>query len=80
MTYSVILHIQGEEPIVGEIDRLPDPSDLLLTVTNPRRMDGKDLHYLADNVITVIWPVAKLNFIEVIPTKEDEDIIGFVRE
>lgn len=80
MTYSVILHIQGEEPIVGEIDRLPEPSDLLLTVTNPRRMDGKDLHYLADNVITVIWPVAKLNFIEVIPTKEDEDIIGFVRE
>jgi hypothetical protein len=80
MTYSVILHIQGEESIVGEIERLPEPTDFLLTITNPRRMDGKDLHYLTDNVITVIWPVAKLNFIEVIPNKEDEDIIGFVRE
>ena len=80
MTYSVILHLQGEEPIVGELDQLPEPTDSLITITNPRRMDGKDIHYLADNVITVIWPVAKLNFIEVIPTKEDEDIIGFVRE
>lgn len=80
MTYSVILHIQGEEPIVGEIERLPDPTDLLLTITNPRRIDGKDLHYLAENVITVIWPISKINFIEVMPTKEEEDIIGFVRE
>lgn len=80
MTYSVILHIQGEEPILGEIERLPETIDLMVTVINPRRIDGKDLHYLADNVSTVIWPIAKLNFIEIIPSKEDEDIIGFVRE
>ena len=80
MPYSVILHVQGEEPIVGEIERLPDPTDLLVAVSNPRRLDGKDLHYLAENVITVYWPVARLNFIEIMTTKEDEDIIGFVRE
>lgn len=80
MTYSVILHIQGEEPIIGEVERLPEAEDLLVTVSNPRRIDGKDLHYLAENVITVIWPVSRMNFIEILPTKEDEDIIGFVRE
>lgn len=80
MPYSVILHVQGEEPIVGEIERLPDPTDLLVAVSNPRRLDGKDLHYLAENVITVYWPVARMNFIEIMTTKEDEDIIGFVRE
>lgn len=80
MPYSVILHVQGEEPIFGEIEKLPNPDDVLVTVTNPRRIDGKDLHYLAENVITVIWPISRLNFIEVIPTKDEEDIIGFVRE
>jgi hypothetical protein len=52
----------------------------MVTVNNPRRLDGKDLHYLAENVTSVIWPVARLNFIEIMPTREDEDIIGFVRE
>lgn len=80
MPYSVILHLQGEEPIIGEIERLPDPVDILITVSNPRRLDGKDLHYLAENVITVMWPMSRVNFIEVMPTKEEGDIIGFVRE
>lgn len=80
MPYSVVLHVQGEEPIVCEIEKLPESSDLLLTVTNPRRADGKDLHYLSENVTTVIYPVARINFIEILPTKEEEQIIGFVRE
>jgi hypothetical protein len=52
----------------------------MVVVTNPRRLDGKELHYLADNVITVIWPFSRINFIELMPSKEEEDIIGFVRE
>ncbi len=80
MPISVVLHIQNEEAVIGEVDEVPSPTDLLVTVTNPRRMDGKDLHYLTENVVTVIWPVHRLNFIEVLPTKEEEEIIGFVRE
>jgi len=80
MPYTIILHPIGEEPIVGEIENLPSTKDLMLMVNNPRRLDGKELHYLADNVITVIWPFSRINFIELKPSKEEEDIIGFVRE
>jgi hypothetical protein len=80
MPISIILHIQNEEAVIGEVDELPSPTDLLLTVTNPRRVDGKDLHYLTENVVTVVWPVHRLNFIEILPNKEQEEIIGFVRE
>ena len=80
MPISVVLHIQNEEAVIGEVDEIPAPTDLLITLTNPRRMDGKDLHYLTENVVTVIWPVHRLNFIEILPTKEEEEIIGFVRE
>jgi hypothetical protein len=80
MPYTIILHPSGEEPIIGEVEDLPQPSDLSITVNSPRRIDGKELHYLTESVLTVIWPINRLNFIEVLPTKGEEEIIGFVRE
>ena len=80
MATTVILHIKNTEAVVAEVDDLPQPTDLVITVKNPRTMDGKDLHYLMDKVVTVIWPINTLNFIEVLPSEEDDQIIGFVRE
>ncbi len=77
---SVLVHLQNEDPVAGEMDSLPGLTDTLIIVKNPRRRDGKDLHYLEANVSTVLWPLAKINFIEVIPTGEEEQIISFVRE
>lgn len=77
---TILIHIQNEDPVLGEVDELPSPGDTLLTVKNPRRKDGKDLHYLDANVTSVLFPVARINFIEIMPTGEEEEIIGFVRE
>ncbi len=77
---SVILHISNEEPVIGEVDEIPAMSDLLIQLKNPRRRDGKDLEYLEANVSVVIWPMHRVNFIEVIPSGEDDDIISFVRD
>jgi hypothetical protein len=78
--YTIVLHIQNADPVVGEVDELPAATDTLVVVTNPRRLDGKDLHFLSENATSVIWPVDRLNFIEILSSKEEEDIIGFVRE
>jgi hypothetical protein len=80
MPYTIIIHPTGEEPIIGEVEQLPEPADLSVMINSPRRIDGKELHYLAENVLTVIWPINRLNFIEILPTKAEEEIIGFVRE
>jgi hypothetical protein len=80
MAYSVILHIAGEQSILGEIEELPKPSDNLITVSNPRLRDGKDIHYLEHNVVKVIWPIEKLTLIEVLESEDEEHLIGFVRE
>lgn len=80
MAYSVILHISGEPSILGEVEELPKPSDTLITVSNPRLRDGKDIHYLEHNVVKVIWPVNKLALIEVLESEDEEHLIGFVRE
>lgn len=80
MAYSVILHIAGEPSVLGEVEELPKPTDTLVTVSNPRLRDGKDIHYLEHNVVKVIWPVDKITLIEVLESEDEEHLIGFVRE
>jgi hypothetical protein len=80
MPYTVLIHISNEEAVVGEIDELPTKGDQNITVNNPRKRDGKDLNFLQADVSIVIWPWRVINFIELLPSDTDEEIIGFVRE
>ena len=80
MAYTVILHLTGEASVLGEVEELPKPADNIITLTNPRLRDGKDIHYLEPNVVKVIWPLAKVALIEVIESQEEESLIGFVSE
>jgi hypothetical protein len=77
---TVLVHIMNEDSVLGEMDNLPNPNDLLVIIKNPRRRDGKDLPFLEANVSTVMWPVSRLNFIEIMPSGEEDEIISFVRE
>jgi hypothetical protein len=77
---TVIVHLLNEDPVLGEVDQLPSLTDSLILVKNPRKRDGKDLISLEPNVTQVYWPLMRINFIEVIPTGEEEEIISFVRE
>lgn len=80
MPISVILHISNEEPIVGDLEDMPQAGDTVLILNNPRKRDGKDIPYLAADVTTVMWPWSNVNFLEIMPAEAEEEIIGFVRE
>jgi hypothetical protein len=80
MAITVIVHIENQDPVVGEIEELPSSTDQFIQIKNPRMRDGKDLTFLVEGVTTVIWPMVRINFIELMPTEEEEKIIGFVRE
>ena len=80
MAIPVLLHISGEDPVRGEVDDLPTPGDTNITVNNPRHRDGKDLRYLLDNVVTVVFPMHRIMFIEILPSAEEEKLISYVRE
>jgi hypothetical protein len=80
MAYLVLLHIPGEETVAGEVEELPKPTDTIVTVSNPRRRDGKEIHYVDSRAVKVIWPMEKVSFIEVLGSEEGDQIIGFVRE
>jgi hypothetical protein len=77
---TLLIHIMNEDPVMGEVEEMPSLTDNLLYLKNPRRRDGKDLPYLEQNVTHVIWPMSRINYIEIIPGAEEEEIISFVRE
>ena len=80
MAITVQIHILNEDPIRAEVDALPGPHDTLLVVNNPRLRDGKDLRYPEVDVTTIVYPIARINFIQILPSGEEERVVGFVRD
>ncbi|HSM23676.1 MAG TPA: hypothetical protein VK856_02310 [Anaerolineaceae bacterium] len=77
---TVIVHINNEDPVMGEIEELPGLTDQIILLKHPRKKDGKDLHYLEPNVTQVIWPLHRITFIELVQNIEEDEIISFVRD
>ena len=77
---SIIVHIANEDPIVCEVETLPQGQDTLIQIHNPRRRDGLDVHYLDEDVTSVIYPMHRINFIQVLPSTDVNEVVGFVRE
>jgi hypothetical protein len=80
MSTTVIVHIRNAEPMMAEIEELPQPSDTLIKLSNPRQRDGKDLIFLEHNVVTVYWPWSEIAFVEVLPGETAEEVVSFIRE
>lgn len=80
MSYTLIVHIANAEPIVGEVEEIPKPTDNLIILHEPRQRDGKEVPYIDRDSMVAIFPIHRISFIEVITPAEEEEIIGFVRE
>jgi len=80
MSTTVIVHIRNAEPMLAEIEDVPQPADTIIKLSNPRQRDGKDLIFLDHNVVTVYWPWAEISFIEVLPGETAEEVVSFIRE
>ncbi len=80
MPYTLLLHIANEDPVVVEVDEMPNVTDQWIKGSNPRRKDNKDVHYILAEVTTVLFPTWRINFIEVMPGDDQEEIITTVRD
>ena len=78
--FTIIVHINNEEPIMGEVEVLPAEVAIVVTLQNPRRRDGQEVHFLDEETTTMIIPIHRVNFIQIMPSAETDDVIGFVRE
>jgi hypothetical protein len=77
---TIVLHIQNEEAIVGEVDKLPGTGDTLIFLKNARRRDGNEVPYIDRDASMVIFAFTRIHFIEIMGDGEEEKIISHVRE
>ncbi|HOA24479.1 MAG: hypothetical protein WBH90_04825 [Aggregatilineales bacterium] len=80
MAYRLQVHIVNDDPIVLDVDELPQPTDQFIIGVNPQRRDGKEVQYVLREVNQVIIPWWRINLIQILPDEQEEDVLTFVRE
>ena len=80
MSYTLLIHVIGESALMCEAEQLPNPSDSTITVTHLRQRDGKEVSMVDSNATSFIFPWSRVNFIEILGSEEEEEIVGFVRD
>jgi hypothetical protein len=80
MAYEVIIHVMNEDPILAEMESLPDPTHQSIILLNPRRRDGRPLHYVTEGATAFIFPWTRITFIEVMEAEETKEVVEFFRE
>ncbi len=80
MAIEIILHLMNEDPVLAEMEGLPDPTHHSITILNPRRRDGRSLHYVTEGATAFIFPMSRISFIEIMEEEEAKEVIEFFRE
>jgi len=81
VTLRALVHIMNEDPIMCEMDGMPEPTDVYVRIRNPRKRDGKPLELLADDATSFLYPWSRITFIELFDEESQrENIVGFFRE
>lgn len=80
MAHKVLVHVLNEEAVVGEVERLPDPTDQVLILRNVRYRDGRDVSYVLPETDTVIYPWERIHCVEILPGEFEEEVVSFIRE
>ncbi len=66
MAITAIVHIIGEDAVLGELDELPDPTHSYVLLRNIRKKDGKPLSYIDDSATAFLYSWSRISFIELI--------------
>lgn len=91
MAVAAIVHINGEDAVLGDLDEMPDPRDNFILLRNLRKKDGKELSYVADGATAFLYAWNRISFIELMgelpgsPRSEaakpvGTTVLGFFRE
>lgn len=67
MIRNACIHLNGEQPLLADLFDLPATSDVTLSCTNLRNMNGKRPVFADDSAAVFYFPMIHIRFIEVPP-------------
>jgi hypothetical protein len=67
MIRNVILHVNGEQPLLADLFEPPAPGDVGLRCTNLRQMNGKRPVFVDEMASIFFFPYLHIRFVEIPP-------------
>jgi hypothetical protein len=64
---NVILHLNGEQPLMADLFEVPSPGDVVLRCTNLRDLSGKRPVFVDDIKSMFFFPYLHMRFVEIPP-------------
>ena len=81
MAIRAVVHAVSTDPILCELDEMPDPTHSYIRLRNPRKRDGKRFEMFDDRATSFAFPWSRITFIEFYNEESArEAVVGFFRE
>lgn len=81
MAVRALIHLFNDDPVLCDLDTIPEPSDNFVRVRNPTKRDGKPIDVIADGATSVLYPWSRITFIELFGEESKrEEVVSFFRE
>ena len=71
MIRNVVIHLNGEQPLLADLYEAPSPGDVGLRCTNLRQMNGKRPVFIDDIGSIFFFPYLHIRFVEIPPERID---------
>jgi len=62
---NVVIHMQGEQPLLADIEALPTPTDACVVCTNMRMSNGKRPTFVDRSDNWFLIPLLHIRFVEI---------------
>ncbi|MFO7320986.1 MAG: hypothetical protein DIU68_004600 [Chloroflexota bacterium] len=69
---TLFVHLNNAEPFKLDLDEMPKPGDQMIIGKNPRDRADREVNWIEDGVTTVIIPMWRVVYLEVLPSSEEE--------
>ena len=67
------IHIANSEPIKLDVEEMPSMTDIAIIGSNPRDRQEREVNWVDDGVSTVIIPWSRINYIQILPSEDEEE-------